>query len=573
MGNGINAILNILVGLRNKFIKQRMLIACVFSLIALCLWAGNQSVLRIRKSVKREMVYIINSDATLGDEVQHPGITILRGHVRLRHKGMYMSCDSAFLNEKTNNFDAFGDVNIRQGDTLHITSDFLYYDGMTEVAKLRRNVKMKNRNTTLVTDSLDYNRVQDKAYYFEGGTLFDKDNVLVSDWGEYSPATKMAVFNYNVRLINKRMTLATDTLKYSTLTGIATILGDSRIDTKQDHIRTRRGWYNTRNDRSKLTSRSEITTETGRKLIGDTVYYDKKKAFSEAYGNVILTDTINKMIFTGGYCNYNDALLNAMATRKALVVDYSQGDTVYLHADTLKMKTFNVRTDSAFRQLFAYHKVRVFRNDVQGVCDSLFFSSKDTCMHMYKDPVLWHDGQQMLGEEIQVFFNDSTIKRAHIIEQALSVEKKDSLHYNQVTGKDMFMYFTKGDLRRTDVIGNVRIGFYPQEKDSVLTGFNRSEAGIMNIYIELKKMKRIVLITQPVGVLYPMAMIPQDKYYLDNFAWFDYMRPRDKNDVFEWRGKKKGTELKDQGRKDVPLPNRGLLLKGKAKEPEIKQKD
>jgi len=568
MKSGINAILNILGGLLNKLSTKDVLFVCA-SLIALCVLASNNSVLRKRGvRPQTEMVYIINADETLGDEVLHPGITVLRGHVRLRHKGMYLSCDSAFLNDKTNTFDAFGDVHIRQGDTLHITSDFLYYDGMQELAKFRRNVKMKNRNTVLITDSLDYNRKINKAYYFQGGTLFDKDNVLVSDWGEYNPASKTSIFNYNVRLVNKKLTLNTDTLKYNTNTGIASVFGPSKIDTKQDHIKTNKGWYNTRTDQSGLLSRSEITTEKGRKLVGDTVFYNKKRAFGEAFGNVFLLDTANKAILRGGYCNYSESgtKSSSMATKHALAIDYSQGDTVYLHGDTLKMKSFNVNTDSLYRELFAYHKVRVFRNDVQGVCDSLFFSSKDTCMHMYKDPILWHEGQQVLGEEIQVFFNDSTVSRAHIINQALSIQKKDTVHYNQVTGKDMYLYFTKGDLKRTDVIGSVRIAYYPQEKDSSMIGLNRSDAGTMNVYTDQKKIKKIVLMTQPSGTLYPLAMVPDDKLYLDNFAWFDYIRPLNKDDVFTWRGKKKGTELKNTGRKDLPLPNRGLLGDSKKKD-------
>ena len=41
-------------------------------------------------------------------------------------------------------------------------------DGMTQIAQLRENVKMINRNTTLLTDSLNYDRLYDLGYYFEG---------------------------------------------------------------------------------------------------------------------------------------------------------------------------------------------------------------------------------------------------------------------------------------------------------------------------------------------------------------------------------------------------------------------
>src|SRR5699024_2120487 len=109
----------------------------------------------------------------------------------------------------------------------------------------RENVKMINRNTTLLTDSLNYDRLYNLGYYFDGGTLMDEENVLTSDWGEYSPATKLSVFNHDVKLVNPRFVLTSDTLKYSTDTKIATILGPSDIVSEQNHIYSERGIYNT----------------------------------------------------------------------------------------------------------------------------------------------------------------------------------------------------------------------------------------------------------------------------------------------------------------------------------------
>ena len=138
----------------------------------------------------------------------------------------------------------------------------------------------------------------------------------------------------------------------------------------------------------------------------------------------------------------------AFATKKAVVVDYSQGDSLFMHADTLQMYTYYLNTDSMFRETRAYHKVRMYRADVQGVCDSLVFSSKDSCLTMYYDPILWNNNQQLLGEKIMIYMNDSTIDWAHIQNQALSVEQLDSTSYNQVTGKEMKAWFQGGEMRK-----------------------------------------------------------------------------------------------------------------------------
>jgi lipopolysaccharide assembly outer membrane protein LptD (OstA) len=136
----------------------------VLCLFGVCLIAGNKPANKNKKQkTKKDMVYILNSDETMGNQLLRPDITVLQGNVKLRHKGMYMYCDSAFLNEKTNSFEAFGKVHMEQGDTLFVYGNYLKYDGFKELANLRENVKLVNRGTTLLTDSLDYDRVLDKA--------------------------------------------------------------------------------------------------------------------------------------------------------------------------------------------------------------------------------------------------------------------------------------------------------------------------------------------------------------------------------------------------------------------------
>lgn len=263
----------------------------------------------------------------------------------------------------------------------------------------------------------------------------------------------------------------------------------------------------------------------------------------------------------GNYCFYNELSEYAFATDRAVAVDFSQGDSLFMHGDTLQLYTYHVNTDSVFREMRAYHKVRMYRTDVQGVCDSLVFSSKDSCLTMYRDPILWNGRQQLLGEEIMVYMNDSTIDWAHIHNQALSVEQLDSVNFNQVTGKDMKAYFVGGEMRQVDVISSVRLVYYWQEKDSTLMGMNVSETSELSIFLKNRKMEKMLMKPKTNGVFYPMDQLPKDKMKLENFAWFDYVRPLDKEDIFNWRGKKEGQGLKKSTRGAAPLPNKKLFNK------------
>ena len=220
---------------------------------------------------------------------------------------------------------------------------------MTQIAQIRENVKMINRNTTLLTDSLNYDRLYDLGYYFEGGTLMDEENVLTSDWGEYSPATKQSVFNHDVKLVNPKFVLTSDTLKYNTFSKIATILGPSNIVSDNNHIYSERGFYNTLSEQAELLDRSILTNE-GKKLIGDSLFYDRKVGYGEAFDNIRMTDTINKNMLTGDYCFYNELTDSAFGYQTVqLLLIYSQGDSLFMHGDTLQLISYNLNTDSVFR--------------------------------------------------------------------------------------------------------------------------------------------------------------------------------------------------------------------------------
>lgn len=497
-------------------------------------------------------VYLVHADNLHYDQFRNDGAQIVHGKVHFRHVGANLYCDSAHFYDLTNSFEAFGHVRMVQGDTLSLVSDYAYYDGDAQLAQARHNVVLKHRKTTLYTDSLDYDRMYNFGNFFEGGKMVDGKTTLTSDWGEYHTDTKMAMFYYDVRLKDQNMYMTTDSLYYDTRTSMAHIVGPSNITSGSSHIYSEDGYYNTKTEQSELFGRSVIRDQ-GRTIVGDSVFRNALTGVSHAYWNVVLTDSVNKNQLTGDYCEYNDSTGYAMATDNAVAKDFSQKDTLYMHADTLKIFTFNINTDSVYRKMHAYNKVRAYRIDVQAVCDSLVYDSKDSVMTMYRDPIVWNQGQQLFGEEIRVYMNDSTIDWTHVVGQAFSTEQMpDSIHFNQVSSNEMKSFFKKGEMREVQAIDNVEVVYYPiDDADSVLIGLNYTETPLLKMFLENKKMKRIWM-EKPKGTLYPMTQIPPDKYLLPRYAWFDYIRPLNKQDIFNWRPKKEGTELKEQKRRKAP---------------------
>lgn len=504
------------------------------------------------KTAHDKRVYLVHADELRYNQYQNGDAQVLTGHVHFRHVGANLYCDSANFFQQTNSFEAFGHVRMVQGDTLSLTSDYAYYDGNEQIAQARYNVVLKHRKTTLYTDSLDYDRMYSFGNFFEGGKLVDNGSMLTSDWGEYHTDSKMAMFYYDVRLRNKKFYLTTDSLFYDTRLSRAHIVGPSNITSGSSHIYSEDGYYNTKTEMSELFGRS-VMKDKGRSLVGDSVYYDSKNGLSHAYNNVVYVDSVNKNKMTGDYCEYNEETGYAMTTKRAVAIDYSQRDSLYMHADTFKVFTFNINTDSVYRKIHAYNKVRAYRVDVQAVCDSLVYNSQDSCMTMYHDPIVWNNGQQLFGEEIRAYMKDSTIDHVHVVGQAFSVEQlADSVHFNQVSSKEMMALFNKGEVYETNATGNVLIVYYPMDdSDSTLIGLNYTETPKLRMFLEKRKMKKIWM-EKPTGVLYPMTQIPPSKYFLPGYAWFDYIRPLNRDDIFNWRGKKEGQELKEQVRRTAP---------------------
>ncbi|GBU07654.1 hypothetical protein AwDysgo_09850 [Bacteroidales bacterium] len=522
---------------RHSYIKLKITVLVILSFIVI----GNASLMLANTNKASEidnkpnLVQLLQADSLGFNAHIHPEAQILRGNVVFLHDSTFMYCDSAYLFQHSNSLEAFDNVRMEQGDTLFVYGDYLRYDGNTALAKLRENVKMENGNVSLFTDSLNFDRVLNIGYFFEGGMLVDEENELTSIYGQYSPDTKMAFFNRDVKLINSQFTLTSDTLEYATISKIATILGPSVIVSDSATIHSSRGWYNTQSHLSMLYDRSTIFSKDNTKsLTGDSIFYDKARSFGEAFGNMLLVDTVKKVNLMGEYGYYYETTGEALATDSALMVEYSQGDSLFLHADTLKM----INIGEGEREITAHYGVRFFRADLQGVCDSLQFNTADTVLYLYKDPILWNTGYQVSGDTIHIFFNDSTVDRAEVIDFAFATEKVDSSYFNQLKGKIMHIYFQESQLHQIYVNGNAETIFYPSEEGGSFIGMNKTESSYFRINFKDSKIEKMVLWPQAKGTTIPLPDLNPEIKFLKGFIDYDYLRPKDRDDVFSKTARK-----------------------------------
>lgn len=512
------------------------------------------SIVNCQLSTAQELVYLEHSETLSFDKERLPDAQILKGDVRFRHDDMLMYCDSAYFYEKSNSLDAFGHVRFEQGDTLSGFGDVLYYDGNTKYARLRRNVRLIHRNTVLTTDRVDYDRKAERAFYDDWGQIEDSLNTLTSVWGLYMPPHSQAVFRDKVHLINTNFILDTDSLRYNTKSHIADIVRPTTIVYEEETtILSDSGTYNTETEQSLLYKRSRILHTDGKQLTGDTIYYAKRVGYGRVRGHMEMRDTVQQTSLYGNYGEvFNDGD-NGYATDSALLVDWSNDTSyTYMHADTLfselqayvavtvlpidstigRMAPDTLRRDSTYRQLRAFHNVRIYNKEYQTVSDSAVYNGLDSVITLYHDPVLWSDKQQVSADVIHIHIRNELADYAHGVGNAIAIKHEARDMFDQMQGKEMFAYIRDGEIRQVDVSGNAETIFYPREEDGTFTGVNKTQSSLVKLYLKDQKIERIVFTTTTNGTMYPLDQIKDTDRFLNAFFWAKKERPRDPMDVF-----------------------------------------
>ncbi len=503
----------------------------------------------------RRLVMLEHADQLNYDKEETGDAQVLTGNVRFRHLGAKMTCDKALFYPEDNSFDAFGNVHMEQGDTLFITGNVLHYFGDERLARLKGNAKIINRESVLESDSVDYDRNTSTGYYYTGGKLYDKDNQLTSFYGEYNTETKIALFRENVRLLGKSGALATNDLKYNTASKIAYIQGPSVIQQEgETAARCEGGWYDTRRRNAQLSTNVRIDRKDGKRLKADLVDYDRSTGEAFARGHVEMWDTIQKVGLRSHFAYIRDGNpLNgdpkrvvlpptgpargwgdgdyALAYDSAVAMEYSGGDTLYLHADTLRAVQDD--RDTTLRRVWGIGNVRFFRKDLQGKCDTVKAFTGDSIIHMYVAPVIWSDSIQLAGEEMSVKMNkDLRPEILWVTGWVCGVVQEDTVRFNQVEGRKMTGYMENGELRKAIVEGNAQTLYHAKEKDGSVVGVNKAESSFLTFHMKDKKMDRIVLSPASSGTLYPEDQIPEDEKKLKHFSWQEDVRPIDATDLF-----------------------------------------
>ncbi len=500
---------------------------------------------------QKKQLKILNADYTITDEDKYPNAKALLGNILVEIDGATIQCDKALLFPDKNFIEVFGNVILKQGDTITQTSKYGDYDGNKKIARAWGDVVLNNQTMELQTEKLHFDRTKQELYYNTFGTIKDETNTLTSNKGRYFLKTSKFQAITNVKIVNPDNTLTGKHLDYYTNTGIVKVSGPTIIKGKDNTIFTDKGWHNTKTKLSKLTKNSKIIYKD-RWIESDTIFQDDTKKFAYASGHVKITDTINKAVSRSGYAEYFQEKDSIMLTKKAVVVTLVDKDSMYIHGSKLLL------TGKAKKRIIrAFYKVQFFKSDLRGKCDSLFNSQETGITQMFVSPVLWTQEQQITGNLIEMLSNKTTEKldSLKVLGNAFII-KKDSSGYNQTKGKNIYALFNDNKIDTLNVYGNSEVITFNRDEKEKLMGITRMKSSTIQVVLKNQQVQTIDFKGDPDGKTYPLSKFPENKYKLKGFIWRENEKPQTPLDIFIWKPiplvtktTEKPQETKQQNRK------------------------
>jgi lipopolysaccharide export system protein LptA len=518
-------------------------------------------------------IVIENADFSDVDQVNVPDALLLTGNVKVNHDGVVLTCNKAYFFQKENYLKAFGNVQLVQGDTLFLNSKYAEYSGNEKKAFATGNAVLTSPDATLQTDTINFDRNVQEAFYNTKGTIVNKDNTLVSKSGRYYVKEKKFQFLTEVTITNPKYVIKSNHLDYYSNSGHTYLLGPSTITSKANYIYTEKGFYDTKKNLAHFLRRSYIKYDD-RLIEGDSLYYNRNIEFASATRNVKITDSINKGIVKGHYAELYKLKDSMFVTRRAVAINLVENDSVYIHG-----KKLMVTGKEGERILRAFNNVRFYKTDMSGKCDSIHSDSKSALTKLIGNPILWNGDNQITGDVMHLIGDNKTRKIDSLkVLNNTFVLSKDTLGtgFNQVKGINLFGKFRDGKLHDVDVIKNTEVIYYMRNDANELIGINKNVSSKINMILENNAIETITFFNKVDGDIFPEDELPENARKLRGMKWRGDERIKSKEDIFSAEDNelnekliKEGKDQEEKG-KNVPLKIRKETLNYDKKKPAAK---
>lgn len=503
-------------------------------------------------------IIIEHSDYFDVNQAEAPDAALLTGSVKIIHDGIKMTCNKAYFFQKENYIKAFGEVQMVQGDTLFLNSKYAEYNGNLRKAFATGNAKMRSPESTLVTDTIHFDRNVQEVFYNTNGIITNKENTLKSKSGKYYAAEKKFQFNTTVVITNPKYVIKSNHLEYFTNSGHSYLFGPSTISSKNNFIYTEKGFYDTKKNLAHFIKNSYIKYDD-RLIKGDSLFYDRNREFASATRNVKITDSINKGIIKGHYAELFKNKDSMYVTKRAVAINLVEKDSVYIHG-----KKLMVTGPEGNRIIRAFNNVRFYKIDMSGKCDSLHSSSKSALTKLIKNPILWNGKSQITGDIIHLIGNNTTqkIDSLKVLNNTFIVSKDTiGTGFNQVKGQNLLGKFKEGKLKEVDIIKNTEVVYYMRNEAQELIGINKNVSSKINIVFDKDEIEDITFFKNVEGTIYPEIDLPEQERKLRGMLWRGDEQIKSKDDIFPPEENIENDKLVQDGLKDNAKKNTPMKIR------------
>ncbi|MBI1341851.1 MAG: OstA family protein [Terrimonas sp.] len=430
--------------------------------------------------------------------------------------------------------------------TIVTSKEGVYYSDLKDVY-FKKNVELKDPAYYVKSDSILYNTETETARFIAETFIRDSTGRTINTReGFYNLKTGNAEFGRRSVINDGSLQVTGDYIYNNDSLGIIQIQGRGIVrDTAEGRTVLADNIFVDKNKDAFLATRNPVMII---KQDNDSIFIAADTLFSARLTDLVkpkVSDTLspvdsdlvvgNDSLKLGGLTK--DSTIQGPIVKQVLASDSVAMDhapqkemivgTVVMDADTLQNK------DSTNRYFEAYGNVRIFSDSLQAVCDSLFYSFRDSTFRLYDDPVVWTNKNQVFGDTILLFTKNKKASKMEAFNNSFLAGELDPEVYNQVQSRRLDAWFTDGDIDSARARGGAQSIYYLQDQDSAYTGVNQSECDLYDIYFFQQELKRIVARSGVKGTLWPIRQKSPTEMRLQNFKWMDDRRPKSKYELFQ----------------------------------------
>ncbi len=487
----------------------------------------------------------------------------LIGNVILKQGENMMYCDSAYFFLDRNTVEAFGNVRVVQPGS-EATSDYMRYLGNTKLAYMKGNVMLTDGQSNLWSEEVEYNTGTKIGVYNQGGTVQNETTTLSSNAGVYDMRSKNARFTGEVIVTDPEYHVVSEDLGYNTETKLVTFYSPSVVTSDSSILQTSDGTYDSKNKIAHFISRSSVWNKE-QYIESDILDYDRTTGIGVAIGNVISLDTIKKTTLYSGRSDYNEKKKTVLATIKPVLKQINGKDSIFIRADTLFSAAVNKQRDSIPvtrivgkgknakkvveyiadttdadssdpRYFIGYHHVKIFSDSLQGVCDSISYSTVDSIVRMMIDPIAWSRNSQITGDTILLYMDSSELRKIYVPNNAFMISQSGPPRaelWDQVQGKTLTGNLKNNTITDMLVRPDAQAIYYAKDDNGAYIGVNEASSERMRILFRDQGIYKIIFEQDVKQKMTPLNQADLPNMKLSRYQWHVNRRPRSLAELFE----------------------------------------